>query len=392
VPQPGLDANVFSNIFQPLVFRANFPQESRPQFKPAVSGGRFMKRVFLLLCAASALESCGNDKAPMSGDPETLCPEPTPGFAPTDVFCTGLYQGSNPSRHAPDAQPYLPGYTLWSDGAEKHRFLYLPPGSTIDTSNMDEWRFPVGTKAWKEFRLDGALVETRLLWKQSADADWITATYIWDAAGTSATLNTSHAPVLTDGGYEIPNQKNCDKCHAGGADTLLGVEAILLALPKAEGITLTSLAQAGALSAPPAMTTVTLPDDASGKAADVVGYLHVNCGVACHSLRGLADQTSVLMRLRAEQFFPLAGAPVPSLTLSLTDMFQTTVGQPVKIATFAETFPDDTAIITAGAHDRSLLWRVAHTRGTNQMPPIVSHKIDEPATTALAAWIDALAP
>jgi hypothetical protein len=336
---------------------------------------------------------CGDDKVPMAKVAETICDEAAPGYAPADVFCTGLYQGRDSAVHVASAQPYLPGYTLWSDGAEKHRFLYLPPGSTIDTTNMDEWRFPVGTKAWKEFRLDGALVETRLLWKQSAEADWITATYIWDADGTSATLNTSHAPVLTASGYEIPNQKNCDKCHAGGADTLLGVEAILLGLPKAEGITLTSLVQAGALSAPPQVTTVALPDDASGKAADVLGYLHVNCGVACHSLRGLADQTSVLMRLRAEQFFPTAeAAPGPSLTLGLTDMFQTTVGQPVKIATFAETFPEDTAIITAGDHDRSLLWRVAHTRGTNQMPPIVSHKIDEPGTAALAAWIDALAP
>lgn len=351
-----------------------------------------MKRGLTLLCAGSVLAGCGGDNGMMPIGAGTPCVEPAPGYAPADVFCTGLYLNRDSTLYATDVQPYLPGYTLWSDGAEKHRYLYLPPGSTIDTTNMDEWRFPLGTKAWKEFRLDGALVETRLLWKQS-DADWVTATYIWDAAGTSATLNTSHSATLTAAGYEIPNQKNCDKCHAGAADKLLGVEAILLALPKAEGVTLTSLAQAGALSAPPAMTTVALPDDASGKAADVLGYLHANCGAACHSLRGLADQTSVFMRLRAEQFFPAAGAePVPPLLLEQTDMFQSTIGQPVRIATFAETFPEDTAIITAGDHDRSLLWRVANTRGKNQMPPIVSHKIDPAGTAALAAWIDALSP
>jgi hypothetical protein len=66
------------------------------------------------------------------------------------------------------------------------------------------------------------------------------------------------------------------------------------------------------------------------------------------------------------------------------------VGQPVKIATFVETFPDAPAIITAGDHGKSLLWNAAHTRGKNQMPPIVSHEIDQTGTAKLAAWIDAI--
>jgi len=109
-----------------------------------------------------------------------------------------------------------------------------PPSTTIDTSNLDSWKFPVGTKAWKEFRVDGVLIETRLFWKRSATS-WDSGTYIWDAAGRAATLNTS-APkgVVLPNGYEIPTQKDCDKCHHGGSDKLLGVEAVALALPTAK--------------------------------------------------------------------------------------------------------------------------------------------------------------
>src|SRR5262249_50775443 len=150
---------------------------------------------------------------------------------------------------------------LWSDGAEKQRYLYLPPSTQIDTSNMDAWKLPVGTKAWKEFRVSGVLVETRFLWKQ-ADANWIEASYIWASDMKSAVLTEVDAPtLLDDGGYEIPSQKACRKCHGGASDELLGVEAIALALPQAQGVTLTSLAAEGRLKNPPASTSITLPED-----------------------------------------------------------------------------------------------------------------------------------
>ena len=50
---------------------------------------------------------------------------------------------------------YAPKFQLWSDSATKKRWIYLPPGSQIDTSDMDFWKFPVGTKVWKEFSAVG---------------------------------------------------------------------------------------------------------------------------------------------------------------------------------------------------------------------------------------------
>jgi hypothetical protein len=319
------------------------------------------------------------------------CELPADGL-PSDVFCTGLYVDRDPTRHASDARPYTPGVTLWSDGAKKHRYLFLPPGTTIDSSDMDAWKFPVGTKAWKEFEVDGVRVETRLFWKR-AEHDWVSGTYVWDERGEHASLDTSKKPTILPGGYEIPIAKDCGKCHHGGADKLLGVEAVALGLPTAEGMTLDVLAREGLLSHPPPSTSLQLPEDDTGKAAAALGYLHANCGMPCHSTRGLGDETQLLLRVRADEIWPLvspdAGRSAPVDT-ALTDTYLATVNQPPTTASVAQQFPGQLRIVP-GSHEQSLVWQLAHRRGDYQMPPLVSHKLDEAGTRTVADWIDALA-
>ena len=344
-----------------------------------------------LIVASAALvgASCGGARSPWDASPAVVaavCPEPERGL-PADVFCTGLYLKRDASKISPEVLPYTPGVVLWSDGAEKRRYLYLPPGATIDTSDLDAWKFPIGTKAWKEFRVDGALVETRLFWKRGAN-QWESGTYAWDASGLEATLNTS-APkgLLLPSGYEIPTQKDCDKCHHGGSDKLLGVEAVALSLPTAEGATLAALAARGALSQIPPSTSATLPEDGTGKAAAALGYLHANCGMPCHSSRGLGEETQLVMRIRASELWPAPGSS--PATVAATDTYRATVKQESTTASVAHQFPGAKRI-TPGAHDQSLLWLLAHLRGNYQMPPLVSHRIDDAGTRLLADWIDAL--
>jgi hypothetical protein len=355
--------------------------------------------LLLSLLAPAALSACASDEAsddaadtarrdasspdadaaePMTYPP---CIEPDAGL-PSDVFCTGLYVEHDQHRHAAEALPYTPGVLLWSDGAEKHRYLYLPPDSTIDTSDMDAWRFPVGTKVWKEFHVDGTLVETRLFSKRD-EKTWDSGTYIWDEAGNTATLNTSRQPVLLASGYEIPTAKDCGRCHHGGADKLLGLEAVALALPGAEGVTLESLVAARVLSDPPDHTSIELPEDETGKAGAALGFLHANCGMPCHSSRGLGHETELVMRLRADEFWP---TPV---AVNATDTYISCIGEQPTTASVAAKFPGAPRI-APGSHDQSLVWLLSHRRGEYQMPPLVSHKIDEEGTQQLADWIDAL--
>jgi hypothetical protein len=321
------------------------------------------------------LAACGAQNAAPSCDESA-------DATPMDLFCTGLYAKQAPLELATTALPYTPGVTFWSDGAEKQRYLYLPPASQIDTSQMDSWKFPVGTKAWKEFRRNGALVETRLFWKRG-ESNWFSGTYIWDEQQTHAVLNSSRQPTLLADGYEIPTAKDCGKCHHGGADNLLGVEAVSLGLPTAEGVTLTSLAAIGALSDPPEQLTVALPEDTTGKAAAALGYLHVNCGMPCHSSRGLGEETQLILRMRADQLWPAV------TSVEQTDAYLATVGQKPTTASVAQQFPGAQRI-TPGDHEQSLLWLLSHRRGDYQMPPLVSHRVDDAGTLALSDWIDAL--
>ena len=317
------------------------------------------------------------------------CEIPAQGL-PDDVFCTGLYENRDPGQIAADVMPYKPGVVLWSDGAEKRRFLYLPSGTTIDTQDLDVWKFPVGTKAWKEFRVDGVLVETRFFWKRGV-SDWESGTYVWDDTGQGH-LNTSTTPIFLASGYEIPIAKDCGKCHHGGADKLLGIEAVALGLPTAEGATLTALAADGWLSHPPARTTVELPADATGKAGPALGFLHANCGMPCHSTRGLGHETELVLRLRAGEFWPAdGGADPPPVDATQTDAYQATIKQMPTTASVAQKFPDALRI-TPGAHDQSLVWLMSDRRDDYAMPPLVSHKVDEASMQALADWIDALSP
>jgi hypothetical protein len=337
--------------------------------------------------ALASLLSCTNHHAATSDDGAAAdtCTDGGTGL-PSDVFCTGLYVARDPSRHVPEALAYTPGVTFWSDGAEKRRYLYLPPGTTIDTSNLDAWKFPVGTRAWKEFRIDGALIETRFFWKRAAST-WEAGTYVWDAAGRTALLDTGRKGTILPSGYEIPTARDCGKCHHGGSDNLLGIEAVALALPTAEGTTLAKLVAAGALSKPPAQTSIVLPEDETGKAGAAIGYLHANCGMPCHSGRGLGDETKLHMRLRADELFDVGGL-VPAAT---TETYRATVRQDPTTASVVSEFPGAQRI-TPGAHDRSVVWLVAHRRGNYQMPPLVSHRIDDVGTERLAAWIDAMHP
>ncbi len=336
---------------------------------------------------AALASSCGTSPTASSGD--AACVVPDTGL-PTDVFCTGLYTNRSTATFRADVMPYTPGVTLWSDGAEKHRYLYIPKGTTIDTTNLDAWKFPVGTKAWKEFRVDGALIETRLFWKRN-ETTWESGTYIWDATAANATLNTDPHGVILPSGYEIPTAKDCDKCHHGGADRLLGVEAVALALPAATGATLASLAEKGLLSAPPARTAVSLPEDETGKAAAALGYLHANCGMPCHSTRGLGDETKLVLRIRAGEIWPAGGTSSNGASVATTDLAVSTMGVAPTTAAVAHAFPGALRI-TPGAHDKSLVWLVSHLRGNYQMPPLVSHRVDEAGTQSVASWIDALSP
>jgi hypothetical protein len=304
----------------------------------------------------------------------------------TELRCTGLYSDWATKTVSPDVVEYDPGLHLWSDGAVKTRWIYLPPGGAtdggrmpIDTSNMNEWTFPVGTKLWKEFVLGGKRVETRLLWKQDVGA-WYRTTYAWAPDGSTATELMTGMLDADGDGYEIPTQTECNTCHNGRLDGVLGFEAVSLASADASP-SLSAIASLGWITEAPD-ASLAIPGNAVDVAA--LGYLHANCGIACHNAgSGMARGTGFHMRLDVATL----------ATVETTDTYTTGVNQATRLG-FQIAGDDPTlrlAPYDAGAS--CVDFRMSHRDGQGdagmgtQMPPIDTHKIDDAGVAIIEQWI-----
>jgi hypothetical protein len=121
---------------------------------------------------------------------------------------TGLYADLGAGTLAPDVTPYRPQFELWSDGAAKERWLHLPPGTQIDSSDMDAWVYPVGTKLWKQFSRDGVRVETRML-EKLAPGEWDMVAFAWTDDGLDARSVPEGRRDAGGTGHDIPGEDDC---------------------------------------------------------------------------------------------------------------------------------------------------------------------------------------
>ncbi|MCX5746098.1 MAG: hypothetical protein NT062_26775 [Proteobacteria bacterium] len=261
------------------------------------------------------------------------------------------------------ARAYTPRHVLWSDAAVKRRWISLPPGATIDTTDFDRWVFPVGTKWWKEFALDGKRLETRVIWRVAdtgdRERDTLFGTYLWNDAETDATLAVDGGENLRGTQHDAPPASLCLRCHLGEPGHALGFSAIqlpdLVDLP---------------LSSPPAPgATFAAPNAA-------LGYLHANCG-HCHNPQGSAwANSTMVLRLGATETAAAA-----------TQIYATTVGVPL------QTWVGHgyTNRIVAGQADQSAIpFRMSERTPTMQMPPIATELPDDEGLALVRTWIDSL--
>jgi hypothetical protein len=314
--------------------------------------------------------------------------------------CSGLYASFASFAEktvASDVKPYKPGVEFWSDGAEKHRWIYLPPGSKIDISDWNEWMFPAGTKLWKELKLGGKRIETRLFTKLP-DNSWAHTAYRWNADETDAVRKDGGESIKglgPDGGaYEIPSTGECDQCHTGRKDQVLGFDAVSLGLATATGQTLAKLVEEGAFSQAPPATALAFPGSTTAQSA--IGWVHTNCG-ACHNDNTNASATfRKHFLVRATELAPVDGG-TPSAVEQLdlwreaycVDTFRT---DPETVKPFV--------YIRGGSPAKSLMSILAHGRvgpdelpnGGVQMPPIVSRAVDQAGVKLFDDWVATLPP
>lgn len=201
--------------------------------------------------------------------------------------------------------PYRIQTPLWSDGAEKLRFVYLPAGTKAKAQGVGLLDLPVGAALIKTFKLEGRLIETRVLLHR-ADG-WVALPYQWNREQTEARLALAGArlELATPQGqaisYAIPNKNQCKECHQQ-KDMVVPIG------PKARNLSvswLTSFHQAGELDAVPKVTSrVPLWEDRAKLAAAPVarGWLDSNCA-HCHNPGGSASNSG--LDLRWEQSDPV---------------------------------------------------------------------------------------
>ncbi len=305
---------------------------------------------------------------------------------------TGLYADMASLRVDPANRPFAPQYALWTDGAAKGRWVHLPEGTIIDASDLDAWRFPVGTKFWKEFSFNGRRVETRLIWRAAEDR-WIFAAYVWNEEETEAHLAPEsgvpgHVEIAPGKRHAIPSIADCGACHAAGPTPVLGFSALQLSddrdlmAPHAEplpagAVTLRTLIEEGRL-VPARRDLVDHPPRiaaSSPRERAALGYLSANCG-HCHNASGPLARLDLVL-----------AHEVTSGSAALAAAIARAADAPgrYKVPGVAE---EESRLLAPGDPSRSAVaHRMRSRRPSSQMPPLGTVVCDEEGSRLIEEWI-----
>lgn len=237
---------------------------------------------------------------------------------------------------------------LYSDGALKFRYVYVPPGQQAQYGSDGVFEFPIGTVLIKTFAFAADMrrptenvrfLETRLLIRRAQG--WVAYPYVWNEAQTEARLSPigANVPVTFTNeqgqaialDWSVPNRNQCKGCHdLAGELTPIGPSARNLnhpaeevafspwnadentpIIPRSDPIAVNQLdawtangilagapSGAAAPSVPQAYTANSAPLELRARA-----YLDVNCA-HCHNPQGPAHTSG--LDLRWSQHEPIA--------------------------------------------------------------------------------------
>ena len=329
---------------------------------------------------------------------------------------TGLFTSTRDLIPAAGVIPYDVNSALWSDGAQKYRFLAIPGTEQIDFDDVHYpqpapgapagWRFPDGTVLVKTFAIElekgnpasETRLETRILHHKKMDGPdngygaqvWRGYTYVWNRKQTDALLlgrdSLDRQLVIQDpdapGGRRIqtwhfPSRAECTLCHTMSAKYVLGVNTLQMNRDFDYGGSvanqISTLGHIGMFSKPLEQKPNELPrlvslDDPSATLDQRVrSYLHANCA-HCHRKWGGGNAEFQLL------------APLP---LSETGMIDIKPGQ----GTFKL---DQPRLIVPGAPERSLVYHRMNLLELGRMPHVASSVRHDQALQMVRQWIQQL--
>lgn len=301
-----------------------------------------------------------------------------PSTFPDRLSTTGCVDPTDAKKPAAGVLRYDVNAPLWSDGADKERFMALPDGKTITVLSDGDFDLPIGSVLMKTFSLGGRRIETRLFVRHD-DGEWAGYTYEWNDAQTDAVLlPASKSKQVGTQQWHFPSRHECVGCHTAAAGRTLGLELgqlnrdLVYEQTNRVSNQLRTLEHIGVFGAPLAAAVENIvaypsptapgPIDARARA-----YLHSNCSY-CHRPSGPGRGD---MDLR----------------------FGTTLGA-TKTCDVPPTLGDlgvaNARIVAPGSPSASILSLRPHALGATRMPPLASGVVDVAGVGVLDTWIGGL--
>jgi uncharacterized repeat protein (TIGR03806 family) len=317
----------------------------------------------------------------------------------------GLFKDAAVSTQDPSDRGFLYRLNneLFTDYAEKARFIFLPPNTQMVYQADGVMDFPVGTiisKTFSLFMADGdrskpQQIETRLLTKRKKG--WVATEYLWDIDKKEAFLFLGGAVrdmrILPHGRgeaisitYGVPNRRQCASCHVTDSEFGLGQlkpigpkAKFLNWMPDGQKNQLADFVEKGFLKGLPQnpADVPTLPiwhrPETGTLDARAKAYLEINCA-HCHNPVGPAKNTGLYLLTNVSSDTVMYGKCKPPVAAG-----PGTGGRPVDV--------------TPGKADESILiYRVDHSNLAVRMPQLGRSVAHAEAVDMLKEWINKMAP
>lgn len=284
-----------------------------------------MQKNILLLLTAFLMIQCSEQTYPVQVETEHF---PFEKLSDYHFFKGDLTQFTPNDR----VVPYDLNSPLFTDYADKARFVWMPEGSVASYEEKEALDFPLGTVLIKNFYYDQAesrdIKETRLL--LHTEDGWNAAAYQWNKDQTDAELNIIGAeePMVyhhengedIEFTYVIPDKNQCKNCHQKGGQFIpIGPTARSLnkEYPYAEGSMnqLEKWESIGYLKGKPATEDIhkmaVWDDPDSGTLHDrAMAYLEINCA-HCHNPQGSANTSGLNFTIYEDRPFNLGICKAP---------------------------------------------------------------------------------
>jgi uncharacterized repeat protein (TIGR03806 family) len=304
-----------------------------------------------------------------SGTIQQLIEASPGGPAPLDaagarLSMTGCLDPKNAAQAPTGAIPYTVSSPLWSDGAQKSRWLFVPDGSKIGVRPDGDFDVPPATAAVKTFTVGGKKIETRLFVRY-ADGGWAGYSYEWNDDESDALLlqDSKTKPLANGATWYFPSRAECFACHTPSAGFTLGLEARQLTQDGVIDRFASVLEAPIAQNAFPPLRTADTAGASSEERAR--GYLHANCSI-CHR-EG-------------------SGTGAATLDLRIDRAFKDT-----RTCNVAPQAGDlgvvDSKLITPGDPSKSTITLRMRALDQNRMPNVATRVVDEVGATAVETWI-----